>query len=150
MLGQMRMEQRLITPDTSRKTEVFMETLNLTSESPFFSPKILARIRGCWNVALMNREKHRRARREIERHIIGQYPTRSERDLFFKPPCLNVLVPNAHKLDILSIAVTEQPTCLNNSRQVVNRRNVIGGRHGGILTLAKDCRTRFSIPMSTN
>jgi len=95
------------------------------------------------NVTLVNREEHRGAWREIERNVIGNDPSGSTRDLFSEPPVLDVLVSDTDELDILSIAVTEQPACLDDSRKVVNGRNVIDRRHGRILTLTNDSRTPF-------
>jgi len=37
---------------------------------------------------------------------------------FLEPPVLDVLVPDTHKLDILSSTVTEQPACIDNPRKV--------------------------------
>jgi len=90
-----------------------------------------------YDVALVNREEHRGAWPEIERNVIGNDPTGTARDLFSEPPVLDVLVPDTHKLDILSSTVTEQPACIDNPRKVSKSRNVVDRRHDGILTLKK-------------
>ena len=58
-------------------------------------------------------------------------------------------MPNINCLHVLGGAVTVQPALLDDAREVIDMRYVIDRRHGGILTLAKDSRTAFFQPESS-